>query len=340
MHKLDTIAPAPKSLSLAIAQAGAASGAVVNHLAASDFNGDGSSDVLYGTDDGLISDLLADERSGFVSNAKFDIQVTSNWHVIGTGDFNGDGRVDLLWRSDDGSVTDWLGQSDGSFINNWDNFHIQADANWQIVGTGDYDGDGISDLLWRSTEGTVTNWLGHSDGSFTTNWSNFHIHADSNWQIVGTHDFDGDGISDIMWRSNDGVLTNWLGQANGAFANNFSNFNVIASSNWQIAGFGDFNGDGRNDILWRSNDGTVSDWLANPNGGFTTNGSNYTIYATSNWHISAIGDYNHDGRSDIFWSSDAGEVSDWFGQANGAVTPSAQAFDTRIDIHTHVIDWP
>lgn len=313
--------------------------AAFSHPSASDFNGDGLSDVLYLTDYGIMSDLLADARSGFVGNPNFDIQVTSDWHPIGTGDFNGDGRVDLLWRNDNGTVTDWLGQSDGSFTNNWFNFNIEADSHWQIVGTGDYNGDGVSDLLWRSTEGTVTNWLGQSDGSFTNNWFNFNIHADSNWQIVGTHDFNGDGISDIMWRSMDGTLTNWLGQANGGFLNNFSNFHVNASSNWQIAGFGDFNGDGRSDILWRSADGTVSDWLADQYGGFTSNGANFTIHATPNWHISAIGDYNHDGRNDLFWSSDAGEVSDWFGQANGAISPSAEAFDTRIDIHTHVIDW-
>jgi hypothetical protein len=313
--------------------------AAVNHPAKSDFNGDGASDILYRTDDGLMSGFLADERAGFVQNSKFDIPVTSNWHCIGTGDFNGDGKVDLLWRSDEGIVTNWLGQSDGSFAMNWNSFHIEADPSWQVVGTADYNGDGFNDLLWRSTEGILTDWLGQPDGSYANNWLNFHIRADPNWQIVGTHDFDGDGIADIMWRSTSGVLTDWLGQTDGSFSNNFANFHVGVSPNWQFAGYGDFDGDRRSDILWHSADGTVSDWLATQSGGFTPNGADFTIHATSNWHIAAIGDYNHDGRSDIFWQSDAGEVSDWFGQANGAVTPSAQAFDTRIDIHTHVLDW-
>ena len=34
---------------------------------------------------------------------------------------------------------------------------------------------------------------------------------------------------------------------------------------------GDFNGDGRTDILWRNNDGTVTDWLGTSAGGFTAN---------------------------------------------------------------------
>ena len=33
-------------------------------------------------------------------------------------------------------------------------------------------------------------------------------------------DFNGDGRSDIFWRSNAGVMMEWLGQSNGSFADN------------------------------------------------------------------------------------------------------------------------
>jgi hypothetical protein len=32
---------------------------------------------------------------------------------------------------------------------------------------------------------------------------------------------------------------------------------------WKVAGVGDFNGDGRSDILWRNDDGTVAEWQMN-----------------------------------------------------------------------------
>ena len=37
---------------------------------------------------------------------------------------------------------------------------------------------------------------------------------------------------------------------------------------WQIKGTGDFNGDGKSDILWQSSDGTPAIWLMNGTNGW------------------------------------------------------------------------
>jgi hypothetical protein len=83
-------------------------------------------------------------------------------------------------------------------------------------------------------------------------------------------DFDGDGRSDILWRRNDGALSDWLGQANGSFAVNNA-VNLSTGTEWHVVGTGDFNGDGRDDILWRRDDGRLSDWLGQANGSFSVN---------------------------------------------------------------------
>jgi hypothetical protein len=36
------------------------------------------------------------------------------------------------------------------------------------------------------------------------------------------------------------------------------------SADWHVVGTGDFNGDGLTDILWRNDDGSITDWLADP----------------------------------------------------------------------------
>ena len=72
------------------------------------------------------------------------------------------------------------------------------------------------------------------------------------------------------------------------------------------------------------------------NGGFVNNGANFSVQASSSWHIVGTGDFNGDHRDDILWQSDSGQFSDWLGQANGALAPSSQGFIASVDTHWHV----
>ena len=70
-----------------------------------------------------------------------------------------------------------------------------------------------------------------------------------------------------------------------------------SASNWHIIGTGDFNGDARADLLWRSDSGQVGIWQMN-------GAQRIDLLpgaSTTNWHILGTGDFNGDGRSDILW---------------------------------------
>jgi len=59
-----------------------------------------------------------------------------------------------------------------------------ADLNWEIVGTGDFNSDGKTDILWRNkSTGQNVVWLmnGTTYGSYT--W--LPDVPDTNWEIVG-----------------------------------------------------------------------------------------------------------------------------------------------------------
>src|SRR6266511_1166337 len=79
-------------------------------------------------------------------------------------------------------------------------------------------------------------------------------------------------------------------------------------SNWHVAGIGDFNGDGRSDILWRGDDSTLGMWQMN--GTQIQSAANFGTVGTD-WHVVGIGDFNHDNRSDILWRSDNGTIGVW-----------------------------
>jgi hypothetical protein len=304
-----------------------------------DFNGDGRSDILWRNDSGRVTDWLGQANSGFSGNfANADANAGTDWHIAGTGDFDGDGRVDVLWRNDNGDVTNWLGQANGGFASNFGNAYYQVDNSWHIAGTGDFNGDGRDDILWRNDSGRVTDWLGQANSGFAGNFANADANAGTDWHIVGTGDFNGDGLSDILWRNDNGDLTNWLGQANGGFASNFGNAYYQVDNSWHVAGTGDFNGDGRSDILWRQDSGRVTDWLGQANSGFSGNFANADANAGTDWHIVGTGDYNGDAIDDVLWRNDNGDLTNWLGQVNGGFVSNFGNAYYQIDNSWHVQD--
>jgi hypothetical protein len=59
--------------------------------------------------------------------------------------------------------------------------------------------------------------------------------ADTNWEIVGTADFNSDGKTDILWRNKStGQNIVWL--MNGAAFSSYSLIDTVADTNWEIVG--------------------------------------------------------------------------------------------------------
>ena len=52
-----------------------------------------------------------------------------------------------------------------------------------------------------------------------------------------------------------------------------------------MASIGDFNGDGRDDILFRNDNGAITNWLGTASGGWLGNYANGGTSAPTSWHV-------------------------------------------------------
>jgi hypothetical protein len=74
-------------------------------------------------------------------------------------------------------------------------------------------------------------------------------------RYTNTHDFNGDGYSDILWRDNSGNMAIWEMQGSTILNANSAGLGGVATT-WSIVGQHDFNGDGYADMLWHDTSGT------------------------------------------------------------------------------------
>ncbi|MBQ9336417.1 MAG: hypothetical protein IJS14_03850, partial [Lentisphaeria bacterium] len=192
-----------------------------------------------------------------------------------------------------------------------------APAPWSLVGIGDFNADGVSDILWRNMEvGEVGTWLG--DGNFGVTWQSMAGAAIGEWEIAGIGDFNGDATDDVLWyNTQSGLMLNWQVQ-NGQYAADA----VIAGASvdeWRFAGTGDFNGDGTDDILWHNQiSGTAGYWALQ--GGTYDSWQNLAGADPTEWTMIGIGDFDANGYDDVLWlNNDTGLVGCWANSSSGEV---------------------
>jgi FG-GAP-like repeat len=230
--------------------------------------------------------------------------------LVTTHDFNLDEASDIAWRDASGNNAVWL-MNKAAIVGAGGVGAVST--NWSIVGQRDFYGNGRHGWLWRdSVSGTVAGWLLNG----LSVWSTFSLGAvPTNWVIVGTADFDGDGHGDILWRdTTTGTVVVWLTDCCPMGIKASAGLGAVPS-NWIIAGTGDFNGDGKADILWRDTaSGTVAIWFLN---GASVIGSASVGVVPTSWAIVGTGDFNADQKSDVLWrDSTSGTVAIW--EMNGA----------------------
>ncbi|MCA8995838.1 MAG: VCBS repeat-containing protein [Planctomycetaceae bacterium] len=274
-------------------------------------------DATAGTQETVLIAIVPEDRRGAIlwdkgtglwhlgkfDGTRFSHQLGPRWTKDADwqffeGDFNGDGFSDIAGRLG-GTGRWWMLESstDGSYRTRyWGSWTADATAGWQDVQVGDFNGDGRDDIIGRNNSGRL--WVLQSDGSQFVP-QNYGRWNSSGWITAVVGDFDGDGRDGIagLYQSGDWFFSETSGAPAGQFLTQRVGRWSNPNDNWNRIIPGDFDGDGRTDLLGQYSTG---DWWLS----YSRTSTLETVFA-GRWSTSVgfmevlSGDFDGDGRWDI-----------------------------------------
>lgn len=246
-------------------------------------------------------------------------------------DLNGDGYVDILLDSSDGT-TILLGKAGPDFA---EPTHYATGLEFRTPRVdqfylSDMNGDGLPDIVAANRHGIYV----------TYSQSNGKLKTASAYQVTGlidhaaTADFNGDGIPDVV-ASGDRYLGIAIGNGDGTFKP-YTKINLGAGNQTiplsSILYHGDFNGDGKQDIVASSSPSgspfaiTPIVFSGNGDGTFRPLSDPQTVtappYSSYKW---LVADLNHDGKDDLIQNIGSDQLFVLISNGDGTFTSKVSA---------------
>ena len=222
------------------------------------------------------------QGTSFVEAATITTQNT--WRIAAIADFNGDGYPDIVWQNsaNGGSQIWFMTGPYGTTLLEAATF--SGPNPWRIVAANDFNRDGHPDLVWQAPgSGWAQIWyLGGPQGISVLNAANLTLK--NPWNIVGSGDFNGDGVPDLLWQD---PVSGWvqIWYLTGSLGNQLLSATNLCKSATQAVAVADFNQDGHPDIVWQDSVSGASqiELLNGPLG--TTPLQTVTLSGTNPWSI-------------------------------------------------------
>ncbi len=185
-----------------------------------------------------------------------DATCSATWHTMRIGDFNSDGNSDVVWLNvQTGQVSIWLLNGSGTVTGTQTvsqsctlasgclvrpctaSMCAQSGPTWQVVGTGDVNGDGRADLTWFDPiSGNVTSWLLNGAGTYigtqTLNWQcSAASGCSAAWRPLGFVKFPSSSIT-CAWGENDSYGSS-LGSHGFGLTLNYNGSYTFSGNFWE-----------------------------------------------------------------------------------------------------------
>ena len=272
-----------------------------------DFDGDGHDDVLLRRDDGAWYYYAMDGRRHISGrNGPATLTRDLRYDVAGIGDFDGDGRDDVLLRRDDGAWYYYAMDGRRHISGRNGPATLTRDLRYGVAGIGDLDGDGRDDVLLRRDDGA---WYYYAmDGRRHISGRNgpATLTRDLRYDVAGIGDFDGDGRDDVLLRRDDGFWYYYAMDGRRHIRARTGPATLTRNLRYGVAGIGDLDGDGRDDVLLRRDDGAWYYYAMDGRRHISGRNGPATLTRDLRYGVAGIGDLDGDGRDDVLLRRDDG----------------------------------
>jgi hypothetical protein len=233
-----------------------------------------------------------------------------------SADFDFDQMADVLWHNPATNLVTVWAMRGTQVVQEGRELEGPSDrAGWDLGVVGDFDGDGMSGLLWHNERErsafvwTVTGTNREQAGA------SFPAPSGPGWVPAASFDYNGDFASDVLWyNASRNVIAVWL-MAGTRVLEEGPEIAGPSGGGWVPVGASDLNGDTLADVVWSNPARNVIEpWLM---AGTTVLEKGPEIAGPSGggWTLPALADFNHDGLSDVVWlDRDAGRFAVWLMQ--------------------------